>query len=689
MRRLWDWQWWGKMSEEERLRPDWRRAVRLTVGLMVPLGLAAAGWMPLETTFVVIAANGMSLVDVRGAYRVRFGFLLVMVVVLSGTTGLGMLMREHVWMAVLGAGVVAVNGGVWRQLTPEYGPSLATPAALLYFIAVMSVSGRNHLAGVVAGGVWGLLVQVGMWPVRKEHPLRRVVSESWVAAGELFGVMGLGAEEEAEKIAGKESELRGVLDRGYKMLEGAQGSRAGAMVGKLEKLHMLAARLVTDVGALNTAIGSMGEQGEKLQAAWDAAARSLGNAARSLALAVVSRQPAHVAMCEVGLRRVMSLLEPVRADAKEESFVEAIVGQVEKRLKEVGAALRDAVDGVGERGIFSLELLEVNTWTLKPLGAVLNLSGRPDPAIVRYTLRLTAVTMIAMWAGMWAARVWGVPHGYWLPFTVVVVLQADYGATRVRAVQRLLGTLVGGLLGSGVMLLKLPREVVLPAVGVMGLLYSFFLRRNYAVAVVFVTLFVVLLTEVSRPVTLALTMERLGMTAAGGVLAMAAAVLFWPMWERERFPKLLVAAMRRNREYLGVIAEGLENGSQDREDRVAAKRLAERANREMFGSLERWFADPTGRREGADLMAVAANGNQRLTRELNLISVQMGVGAGMGKEVAGKARGLMAEIEGVAEEVGGTIEERKKGDSGEVKGLSRAAAEVAAMREAVLRWRRV
>src|SRR4051812_42963958 len=100
--------WWGRGGGEGALRPGVGGAVRSTVGLMVPLALATAGWLPLDSAFVVIAAHSMTLVDVRGAYSVRFAFLLAMAVVLAGTTFLGTWGSGHAWGAVLATAVVAV-----------------------------------------------------------------------------------------------------------------------------------------------------------------------------------------------------------------------------------------------------------------------------------------------------------------------------------------------------------------------------------------------------------------------------------------------------------------------------------------------------------------------------------------------------------------------------------------------------
>jgi hypothetical protein len=56
---------------------------------------------------------------------------------------------------------------------------------------------------------------------------------------------------------------------------------------------------------------------------------------------------------------------------------------------------------------------------------------------------------------------------------------------------------------------------------------------------------------------------------------------------------------------------------------VRAKKRTERANSEAFQSLQRMFADPENRRAGVERAAVLANGNQRLTRVLNVLMLHL------------------------------------------------------------------
>jgi uncharacterized membrane protein YccC len=624
------WMQLTRRAEQESLRPDVGRAVRCTFALMVPLLVATAGHLPVEAAFAALAAQNVAIPDVRGAYALRFTLLLAVSAILAACAGLGGILSPHLPLAILGMAVVAGAGGLWRQLSSDYGPGVAVSSTLMYAFGLAGTGGpavaRNHFLAAAAGGLWGLLLQVGFWPFRPQHPLRRAVSDSWLAVGDLFAAMAAdappGSVARHQAIAETEAALRTVLDQTYEALTLAGAARPAGWLRQLGELQGDAARLASQVGALNTALeGVSPADWARLAPAWQTGLTTLTNTARTVALAVVSRQPGHLAAGEVRLRRLNFLLQALQArvPAAAAAPVAALVGQIDAHLAVVGRDLRATIGRAGERTAISLELFDLNVWTMRPLASALNFGGRIDPTLVRYSARIAVLTML----GVVAFKGWGLPHGYWLPFTMVVVLQPDYGATRQRAAQRMLGTLAGSILASLLLLLHLPLAAIMAAIAAACFIFTYYLKRSYGIAVVFITLFVVLLTESSGRVELSFTIERLASTTAGGLLALFAALVFWPIWERERFPPLLADALRANAGYLQLLARQLAAGAAYDAATIQAKRRAETANSTVFSSLQRMMGDPKNRQDRLEQAAALANGNQRLTRSLTLVALHL------------------------------------------------------------------
>ncbi len=631
------WQKLSRLADHESLQPDLGRGIRATVAFMVPLLLAAAGRLPLSVTYVALAAQNIAMVDVRGSYALRFGLLLAMTAILAASAGLGSLAGNGLLTAMLAMGCIAASGGLWRHLSSDYGMSLAISSTLIFLLALSAPEGAAatgaHVTAVLAGGLWGLLLQVVNWPFRPQHPLRRAVADSWLAVADLFEAMAPSAATDTarrhEQVNAAEAALRTTLDRAYATL--AAATRAGPLLRRLEDLNLAAARLVTRVVAFNTALETLMTQPgfATLAPSFQTVLTALKNTSRTVALAVVSRQPAQLATADVRLRRLTNHLRVLRARVMAQADgnpagaqLAEILRQIEEHLPAIGEALRITIDRADERAAFSLELLDVQTWTLRPLASALNLHRQVDPALVRFTGRIAVLTIF----GVVVLKLLNLPHGYWLPFTMVVVLQPDYGSTRQRAGQRVFGTLTGSLVASLLLWLHPPFAVVMIAMAATIFIFSFLVKRNYGLAVFFITLFVVLLTEANGPVTIAFTAERLASTLSGGALAMLAAMFFWPVWEKERLPPLLTQALRANRDYLQLLTARLLAGGTYDQAVIDTRRRTERANSTVFSSLQRMIGDPKNKQDGLEQVAALANGNQRLTRALTVITLHLTAG---------------------------------------------------------------
>ncbi len=625
--------------EQRRLQPDISRGVRATVGFMVPV-IATAWWnLPLEVSLVALTAQNIAMVDIRGSYPLRLSLLLIMTAIFALSGALGGLGANSIAWSLAAVTFVTLLGGVWRHLSTDYGPSLAITSIFLVLLAIVQPGGEamasRHFLSALAGGLWGVVVQVALWPFRAQHPLRRTVSDSWLALSDLLAVMApdetIAPDVRHHAIVEKEALLRTTLNQTVATLAAQSGHRR-VHLRELEELNMVAARIGTRLVALNTALEALMERDDfaALAPSFAPVFTSLTNTARAVALTVVSRQPSHLAAADVRLIRLGNLLRALQervttqtSHAPAAAQVSLILHQLAGQIQATQKAMRATVDRADERAAFSLELFDLQTWTLRPLASALNFHWRPDPALVKFVLRLTVLQLI----GVAVLKYFHLSRGYWLPLTVLVVLQPDYGSTRLRAGQRVLGTFTGGLLASLLLWLRLPHGALLAAMAATMFCFAFWLKRNYAIAVFFITLFVVLITETAEHVTLAFTVERLLSTLAGGVLALIAAQLFWPVWERTVFPAILARALRANRHYLDQIGQALATGGPYEGEAVAAKRTAETANSALFASLQRMSGDPKNQQEGVEAAAALANGNQRLTRALTVVAVQLGVGS--------------------------------------------------------------
>ena len=626
-------------TAREQLDPASTRAFRATVAFMVPLVLAALGLVTgPQGVLASFAAHAVAGLDIRGAYGLRISLILGVSALFTGAAWLGALAVGSLAMAVAATGLIGLGAGLWRHLLGEYGFSVSASSALLFFIALASAApgaaAQPAALATLAGCLGAAALHAVSWPFLAQHPLRRTVAASWTAVAELCAALppsdALGAARRQERVVDCEHSLRTTLDQAFTALSAAQTRRTRPFVRGLETLNHAAAQLASQVMALNPTLELLMTRpgAPALAASVRSVLASLVNLTRSVALAVVSHQPAHLHRFEVRLRRLEHLLQVLQertraqlGDSPEGCHLAEVLQLMRSHLPATRAAVAAAVERARERGPISYEILDLETWALRPLASALNLSLRVDPALVRFSLRLALIMMAATAA--W--RGWSLAHGYWIPLCVMVVLQPDYGATKARATQRVLGTLAGSLLASLILWLHPPFGLLMAASALACFAFTFQLKRDYAVAVFYITLLMVLQMEASGPVTMALTLQRLSFTLAGSVMALLAALAFWPVWERDRLPPLLAAALRANAAFLEQLAPRLQGAPGGNPwTLIHAKREAERANSQVFSSLNRMAGDPRIQQDGIERAAALANGNLRITRWLSVATLHAG-----------------------------------------------------------------
>jgi uncharacterized membrane protein YccC len=171
--------------------------------------------------------------------------------------------------------------------------------------------------------------------------------------------------------------------------------------------------------------------------------------------------------------------------------------------------------------------------------------------IFRHSLRLTT-TMIA---GYLVGIMLPFQNAYWILLTIVVIMRPGYGLTKERSYKRILGTLLGGLIAFGILMLPVPNIVVIIMVlicMVLGLTYS---HINYTVGATFVTMYVVFIYGMITPDVKDVVQYRVLDTVVGASLAFIANYLLWPSWEFMHVPTYLQKAISANRDYLKQISE--------------------------------------------------------------------------------------------------------------------------------------
>ncbi len=162
-------------------------------------------------------------------------------------------------------------------------------------------------------------------------------------------------------------------------------------------------------------------------------------------------------------------------------------------------------------------------------------------AAFRHALRAAVVAAPAL---AFTLRLSG-RYQHWLTITLLLTMQPFYALTWQRALERVGGTVLGGLIAAVLALVCTTPLGIAAALFPLAVLAFTMrggqLRRLHRL----LTPLVVLLTEFSRPGTGELTIAalRARYTLAGGALAVAGCILLWPSWEPDRLRRELRTAI--------------------------------------------------------------------------------------------------------------------------------------------------
>ncbi len=217
-----------------------------------------------------------------------------------------------------------------------------------------------------------------------------------------------------------------------------------------------------------------------------------------------------------------------------------------------------------------------------------------DNPRLRHAIRLSLCFLI----GFTIARVFNLSKGEWIVLTSLFVCQPSYSQTRRKLNQRILGTLTGVV--AAVILIRLlptlPGQLLL----MLFAAYMFFIwmKRNYAISVVFVTIFVLSAFNLTAGQGLALMLPRLTDTLIGSALAIITVRFLWPDWQYKRLPSLLSDTLLKNLEYFRAILSEYESVETDDDFGYRlARRAAHRADNALALAWQDMQVEPQKQRQ--------------------------------------------------------------------------------------------
>lgn len=532
-------------------KPAWAAGIRGAIATIGPpivmhlLGASGGSWIGLGGFLTTIADKG-------GAYRKRALLTMSTTIIGALAAAAGALLGAD-WRVALAATFLFVLLSNYARV---WGPDAATVGSLVTVLFVVSLASPAHslhdvidrVSWLTIGGVFSMFLSLIAWPVRVFQPARRATADAFASLSAAAGSLG----ELARADSGND-----VFLRFQQQCSGVRTSveNARATLGAIRRAgeSSRGARLLVATEAADQIFGTLLMLGDDIDAWREAQASiSLRQAERvaagvalfceKMAEFLVREFPARQAR-EAARRLVSSVreLETLRdqlasenADARLQLLLRRFVTYAEGIIE--NSERRDVVPSTTPRESMSL-------W--RPI--VDNFDR--DSIVLRHALRAAVATSLAFAV----ATAMHLPRGYWMTLSVLVILQPYTDATVLKGLQRVVGTVAGGVLAALIGSAVHDPVILLGVIFVLTFTSLVLLPVNYTLYSLFLTPTFVLLAEVNAG-DWHLVRVRIVNTLIGGAIALVAADILWPRSERKQLPAAVAAALRTNARYLEAIA---------------------------------------------------------------------------------------------------------------------------------------
>ena len=240
-------------------------------------------------------------------------------------------------------------------------------------------------------------------------------------------------------------------------------------------------------------------------------------------------------------------------------------------------------------------LLDRQPQSLREAVNRIRLQLTPTSLLFRHALRMT----IALVCGYAVLHAIHPEQGYWVLLTTVFVCQPNYGATRIKLVQRISGTLLGLIAGWALFDLFPSQPIQALFAVVAGVVFFATRSTRYTLATAAITLMVLFcFNQVGDGY--GLIWPRLFDTLLGSLIAAAAVFLILPDWQGRRLNQVVANTLSCNSDYLRQIMRQYDSGKRDDLAYRLARRNAQNADAALSTTLSNMLLEPGHFRKDAE-----------------------------------------------------------------------------------------
>jgi uncharacterized membrane protein YccC len=555
-------------------RLQFPQGVRAALAISVPIGLGLA-FHQLGTAVIVTLGAWLVLVtDTGGAYRQKA------MATLSATAGVA--------CAVLAASIlnvspplIIVGTFLWVATATFIGIFGNTASTVSFATSLMFVitAALPHATDVsfrlllcVAGGLWAACLSLALWPLHAFTPVIEAVSQCYTNLADLLEAAcsvdrtDSGAEDSTQDpFPNRFEALVVALEQARKVWTAIRVGRAGPSARSSQLLA-----LIENAAQLSSLAVALHEQMllVRTHPRFSEASKEITHAkielvrVNQIIATFILRRGGNVDLRD--LERTVGLLEEAVERLRSATYTEihdfsilVHIGKLSRGFQAVLDVVRTDAEIVGNLRTGRLtDSVRAATGPKKERQsprylAIIGSNLTFQSVTFRHAIRLAAAAAIATAI----AEALRLPRGYWAVVTVLVVLKPNFGGTIERVIQRIAGTIVGGVIAMLISVYLRDERMLFFFVAFLAFVCFSIRSFGYGFFTLVLTPLFMVLLELANPGDWAASLFRILDTLIGGMLALIGGYTLFPIWERERLPLQLARTLLAVKEYFDTVAD--------------------------------------------------------------------------------------------------------------------------------------
>jgi uncharacterized membrane protein YccC len=668
----------------------WRRGIR--AGIAVLVAMVVCRWLGRPMGWAALGGFEAILVDNGGPYRSR---MTTMLTVLAGgaiACVVASMSTTPLLLAVLVTAAFCFAVTFARALSNQ----LASTSVIILVLYFAGYGGENHtLAGAlvnalsyILGGLWAATLSLVLWPLDPFRPARMGVADCYSRLAAFTSQVHVTLPDTSDRQAERHRmhELQRRMRLNIETARAAIGGtgaritartlRARSLTVLLETVDLLFAGTIRWTELLESTAEA------RSQSAITDALNWLAGSERTIAEALRQRPPdGGASFAPEGshslehLRKREAVLQRLETSAELDPLVRHLVQEEQDMLLNVEVAfeaiqtLWSGVEpyanptGSGPELQRSLLARQVKQDSGSGWHAMLDAARAnwtPRSIMMRHALRMLVVGA----ADVLLMRTVHVSHGGWLAMTSIIVLQPTSSGTLRRGLQRVGGTIAGGVLAAILAAAVHNQEGLIVVITVTSILTLATYAIDYGWYAFFLTpTFVLLSLPHLRDWHFAGI--RIGTTMLGAAVAVAAMRLLWPEREQAEMKRLLARGARADAEYVramlgfwsavGGTPSGNSRVDADRRLLAPARRACGLAINDAEEALDRIMLEPRVPLSQGESWEAALTFITYLRRMTRAVTTLAAVGQ-QEAELRSRAEKVAARLERLGQEMNATLD---------------------------------